>query len=155
MEEEITKTDPETTEPKARRGRPKKPAVSSATTEQANESLQKLSQPTTIATEEPLSKDALEKEIQKRAEIFAEKMVPAATKHPEIRAGICEFCGESYRTCKHYSGIDIYCTYCGRRDIILSRSLKIFSRNDTPNQLIIVCEDYKCTDAHLNRFLKK
>lgn len=95
-------------------------------------------------------------EIEKRAEqLFAEPQIPGYTKHPDIRAGVCEFCGEHHTVCKHYKGIDIYCTYCGRRDIVNNRHLRIFTLHSNPNQLLIVCGDYKCDVAHKDRFLKK
>lgn len=90
-----------------------------------------------------------------RTEIFVEKSTPDAIRHPDIRAGVCEFCGQHHTDCQHYKGVDIYCTYCGRRDIISSRSLKVYSLKSNPKQLIIVCDDFGCSNSHINRFTKK
>lgn len=68
---------------------------------------------------------------------------------PNIRAGVCEFCGLSYKECQHYKDVNIVCSYCLRGDIIQERILEVY-KNDK-NELIIHCNDFDCH----NRFNKE
>ena len=101
-------------------------------------------------------KENLDSEIKNRIEIdTVERIVPEADRHPDIRAGICEFCGVSYRDCDHYQGMKVFCTYCSRADIVKERKVTIFSMKDNPHKFIVVCSDWKCRDAHHKRFSPK
>ncbi len=103
---------------------------------------------------EPLPKFKVERK--------ATPLVPSAKRHPDIRAGICEFCGlldkkvpldKQYTICPHYNDVDIFCTYCGKgEEIIKDRALHIYELDDEPGKLIIVCDDYQCRNKHNQRF---
>lgn len=97
-----------------------------------------------------------------KVERKATPLVPSAKKYPDIRAGICEFCGildknvpidKQYTICPHYQGVDIFCTYCGKsEDIIKDRALHIYELDEDPGKLVIVCDDYACRNKHNQRF---
>jgi hypothetical protein len=93
---------------------------------------------------------------------------PRAHRHPNVRGGICDFCGVldskkpslvQYRLCKHYSDLPdpgLQCTYCPEGvdvdDVILHRVLTVYELADKPGELIVHCDDYNCRQKHLQRF---
>ena len=97
---------------------------------------------------------------------------PEATKLPTVRGGICDFCGvldsslpphEQYKLCPHYKGTDLRCTYCpldtrfevmGADGFIGNRIYSIFEFPVGSGRLTVVCNDLKCQDKHMKRFLK-
>lgn len=57
--------------------------------------------------------------------------------------------------CRHYKGEKIRCSYCrGDARRLVRRTLNVFSLPETPNKLIVVCNDYKCQKKHTERFSK-
>jgi uncharacterized protein YlaI len=82
----------------------------------------------------------------------AQPVLPKAHSMPTIYAGKCEYCGESYKTCKHYRGIDVFCSYCGRKDVFDFRVINVKVLDNRPNELIFICADYKCQKAHKDKF---
>lgn len=79
--------------------------------------------------------------------------IPNSELMPKIIAGVCEFCGERYEKCQHYKNIakDITCSYCLRKDIIDARELLVYKLLDS-NELIVLCSDYSCQEAHLSKY---
>ena len=86
---------------------------------------------------------------------------------PEVRGGICEFCGVidpnqpsqfQYKLCPHFRGMQLACTYCGTKknpdDVIYHANLKVQEHPDNPNKLVVWCDSYECSKAHLERFQK-
>lgn len=82
----------------------------------------------------------------------AQPVLPKAHSLPTIYAGKCEYCGESYKTCKHYRGIDVFCSYCGRKDVFDFRVVQAKVLDDKPGEIIFICADYKCQKAHKDKF---
>lgn len=88
------------------------------------------------------------------------------TRHfPEVRGGVCEFCGvldpnvdsqQQYKLCPHFRGMQLMCSYCPadkNPDEIIRRSkLNIHEHPDKPGKLVVVCDSYECSDKHLKRF---
>jgi len=86
--------------------------------------------------------------------------------YPRVISGICEFCGPidplspsevQYQLCPHFKGIgELRCSYCPDNisplDVIKQRELKVHVHPDNPSKLVVVCDDYKCSQKHLERF---
>ncbi len=85
--------------------------------------------------------------------------------YPEVRGGICEYCGVidgnypseyQYKLCAHYRGKQLACSYCPSSknvdDVINHAVLRIIQHPDKPNKLIVCCDSYECRKAHENRW---
>lgn len=91
---------------------------------------------------------------------------PMTRMYPRIIGGQCEFCGVmdnqqpshvQYRICPHFKAMgELMCTYCPENadpvEITNRASLKIHESPTNPNQVIVVCDSYNCSQAHLKRF---
>lgn len=88
-------------------------------------------------------------------------------RYPRVFGGVCEFCGvldknvdsvNQYKLCEHYRGMQLRCSYCDSSkdsDEVIRRSeLKVADSPDNPNQLVVWCDSYECSEKHLNRFNK-
>lgn len=86
---------------------------------------------------------------------------------PEVRGGICEYCGVidgnypseyQYKLCNHYRGMQLRCTYCPATkdpdDVINHSVLKVAEHPENPNKLVVWCDSYECSKAHIERFRK-
>ena len=84
---------------------------------------------------------------------------------PQIRGGICEFCGvldknvpsqHQYQLCPHYRGMQARCTYCPENkdpdEIVYHAAMNVAESPDNPNVLIMWCDSYECSRAHEKRF---
>lgn len=84
---------------------------------------------------------------------------------PEVRGGICEYCGVidqnypsemQYKMCEHYRGMQLRCVYCPAEknvDEVINHSvLKIAEHPDNPNKLVVWCDSFDCSKKHLERF---
>jgi hypothetical protein len=84
---------------------------------------------------------------------------------PEVRGGICEYCGvidqnypseSQYKLCEHYRGLQLRCTYCPASkdpdDVINHAVMKVAEHPDNPGKLVVWCDSYDCAKAHLARF---
>ena len=92
--------------------------------------------------------------------------VAVSTMWPLIRGGICEFCGVvdqnqpsevQYTLCPHFKAIgDIECSYCDATvnpvDTLRKAVIKVHQSPNNPEQLVVVCDKYTCTNKHLARF---
>jgi hypothetical protein len=91
----------------------------------------------------------------------------AYTKHfPEVRAGVCEYCGildpnvpseYQYKLCPHFRGIGtLSCSYCPDHknpdDVVRNSRVNVHVHPDNPNKLVIVCDSFECSDKHIKRF---
>lgn len=85
--------------------------------------------------------------------------------YPEVRGGICEFCGVidgnypsqyQYKLCPHYRGKQLACSYCPRGkdadDVINHSTLRVLRHPDNPRKLIIHCNAYECLKKHEQRW---
>ncbi len=86
-------------------------------------------------------------------------------RYPEIRGGICEYCGVldgnlpsemQYKLCEHYRGMQMRCAYCPESknpdDIINHSRLQVADHPDNPDKLVVWCDSYECSKKHLERF---
>lgn len=84
---------------------------------------------------------------------------------PEVRGGICEYCGVidgnqpsefQYKLCAHYRGMQLSCVYCpaskNQDDVINHSILNIAEHPENPNKLVVWCNSYECSRAHEQRF---
>lgn len=89
----------------------------------------------------------------------------SSRRFPQVRGGICEFCGVldgnvpsqyQYKLCGHYRGMQLRCTYCPENkdpdDVIAHADLNIAEHPDNPNKLVVWCNSYDCSHAHEARF---
>lgn len=86
-------------------------------------------------------------------------------RYPEIRGGICEYCGVidgnhpseyQYKLCTHYRGMQMRCVYCpdskNPDDVINHSVLRVAEHPDNPDKLVVWCDSYECSKKHLERF---
>ena len=84
---------------------------------------------------------------------------------PEVRGGICEYCGVidgnypseyQYKLCEHHRGRQLRCTYCPDSrdpdDVINHSVMRIAEHPDNPGKLVVWCDSYECSKKHLERF---
>lgn len=90
---------------------------------------------------------------------------PITRRMPQVRGGICEFCGvidpsvpseQQYKLCPHFRGMQLRCSYCTEDknpdDVIGHSTLNIAEHPDNPEKLIVWCDSYNCSRAHESRF---
>lgn len=91
---------------------------------------------------------------------------PFTHHYPEVRGGVCEFCGildrnvesqNQYKLCPHFRGIgQLACSYCpdykNPEEVTRISKLNIHQHPTYPNQLIVVCDSYECSQKHIARF---
>lgn len=90
---------------------------------------------------------------------------PYTRRFPQIRGGICEFCGVmdrntpsqyQYKLCPHYRGMDARCTYCPAtkdpEDVVYHADMNVAESPTDPGVMIMWCNSYDCSKAHETRF---
>jgi len=91
---------------------------------------------------------------------------PYTHRLPQIRGGVCEFCGiidnnipsqHQYKLCPHYRNIgQVHCSYCdGSKDpdeVISMSAMNVAEHPDKPDQLVVWCDRYECSRKHEARF---
>ena len=91
---------------------------------------------------------------------------PLTHRMPQIRGGICEWCGVKdpnvpsqfqYQLCDHFRGMgEMKCSYCEESvnptDVVLRSVLNIQEHPDNPGKLVVWCNSYKCSGKHVARF---
>ena len=91
---------------------------------------------------------------------------PYTHRYPEVRGGVCEYCGildpnvpseYQYKLCPHFRGIgQLACSYCPDHvnpdEVIRSGKLNVHVSPSNPNELVVVCGKFECADKHLKRF---
>jgi hypothetical protein len=97
---------------------------------------------------------------------------------PQVRGGVCEYCGtldgtkpatEQYKLCSHYKPLMdelerqgqepvLRCTYCPDQvdpnEVVRSGILNVHEHPDKPNVWITVCNRFECTSKHEKRFVR-
>lgn len=85
---------------------------------------------------------------------------------PQIRGGVCEFCGVldknvpsqfQYQICPHFRGIgEMRCSYCDEAknptDVVMHAVLNIAEHPNNPDQYVVWCNSYECSRKHEARF---
>ena len=118
------------------------------------------------ATETPVSQayrplSPLEMEVERVGDLTSGVTVV----YPEVRGGICEFCGVidsnypshyQYKLCPHYRGKQLACSYCPRGkdadEVINHSTLRILRHPENPRKLIVHCNSYECLKKHEQRW---
>lgn len=91
---------------------------------------------------------------------------PYTHRMPQIRGGICEWCGVKdpnvpsqfqYRLCDHFRDIgEMRCSYCEEAkdptDVVIHSVLNVAEHPNNPQQLVVWCNSYECSRAHEMRF---
>ena len=106
--------------------------------------------------------DTLQGKSVERQGIKAE---PYTQRYPEVRGGICEYCGVidqnqpseyQYKLCPHFRGMQLRCSYCPENknpdDVIGHHRLQIAGHPENPNTIIAWCDSYDCSKKHETRF---
>ncbi len=97
--------------------------------------------------------------------------VPYTHHYPEVRGGVCEWCGVidsrqdsrvQYTLCDHFKNFGLLqCSYCDEskdpNDVIYKHTLNIHDHpyeKDSYGQplKVVVCDSYECSEKHLARF---
>lgn len=102
---------------------------------------------------------------QMRIERQGSRSEPFTKRWPRVVGGICEFCGVldknvpsqyQYKICPHYRGMELRCSYCAESknpdEVVYHANMNIAGHPDKPNELIVWCNSYECSEAHLKRF---
>lgn len=88
---------------------------------------------------------------------------------PEVRGGICEYCGvvdgnvdpketgiQQYQLCQHYRGLVLRCSYCPENSDALEVAqhsvLRVLQHPDKPNKLLVHCNSVDCLKSHERRW---
>ena len=91
---------------------------------------------------------------------------PYTRRLPQIRGGVCEYCGvldknvpsqHQYQLCPHFRGLgEMRCSYCDEAknpaDVVSNAVLNIAEHPDNPNKLVVWCNSYVCSGKHIARF---
>ncbi len=117
--------------------------------------------PTTERQSAPVQSQPRHKRIERQGG----QGVPYVRHYPQVRGGVCEFCGvldsnapseHQYRLCPHYRGMQLACGYCPASknpdDVIGHSVLNITDHPTNPDTLVVCCDSYECTRAHQARF---
>lgn len=104
---------------------------------------------------------------QMHIERQGQRSEPYTRRFPQIRGGICEFCGvmdrnvasqDQYKLCPHYRGMDARCSYCPEHkdptEVVRISDLNVAESPNNPNVLIMWCNSYECSKAHRERFIR-
>ncbi len=130
-----------------------------------------------LATERPLAPDTEPAVVmsapvappaprQKTIERQGVRSEPYTRRYPQVRGGVCEFCGvldgnvsaeHQYKLCPHFRGIgEIRCSYCDESrdpvDIVGRAIINIAEHPDNPDNLVVWCNSYDCSRRHEARF---
>jgi hypothetical protein len=84
---------------------------------------------------------------------------------PQVRGGICEYCGVidsnypseyQYKLCPHYRGKQLRCMYCPQTkdpdDVINHSVLRVLQHPEHKGRLIVHCNAYECLKKHEQRW---
>lgn len=115
--------------------------------------------PTVMASAAPVYRP---KTIERQGSVSA----PYTIRMPQVRGGICEWCGvldpnlpatEQYKICPHYRAIgQLRCSYCPDTkdpdDVIYHSVLNVHGHPNDPDKLVVVCDSTVCVSKHFERF---
>lgn len=91
---------------------------------------------------------------------------PLAEHYPEVRGGVCEFCGvldhnvpsqHQYKLCPHFRGMMLRCSYCDQTkdtDEVAGKSILHSAKHPFTGELVVWCDSYECSKRHRERFEK-
>lgn len=123
-----------------------------------NPATERVSAPVTYPTPENLPR-------QMQVERSGDRSMAYSRRFPQVRGGICEYCGVidgnqpshyQYKLCNHYRGLQLRCTYCPATkdadDVVNHANLNVAEHPENPNKLVVWCDSYECSRAHEQRF---
>lgn len=104
--------------------------------------------------------------VTKQIERRGATTVPYSHRMPQIRGGICEWCGVKdpnvpsqfqYQLCDHFRGLgEMRCSYCddavNPSDVISHSVINVAEHPNNPSQLVVWCNGYACSAKHEARF---
>lgn len=101
----------------------------------------------------------------KTVERQGQRSEPYTRRHPQVRGGVCDFCGiidqnmpaeHQYKLCAHYRGMQLRCSYCDDNkdpnEVIYHAVMNVADHPDNPQTLIAWCDSYECSRRHEQRF---
>lgn len=107
-------------------------------------------------------------EPTKKIERRGSGTVPYVHHYPEVRGGVCEWCGivddklpsiVQYKVCSHFKflkGADLQCSYCpdakDPNEVTRSHTLNVYDSPTHPGEVVVTCDDYECVRKHRSRF---
>jgi len=119
-------------------------------------------------TEPSNAPDTVVARIPLSLERQGQRTEPYSARLPQIRGGICEWCGTKdpnvpsqyqYKLCDHYRNLDIdvmQCSYCEDTkdpvEVVRSGIINVARHPNNPSQLVAWCNSYECSKKHETRF---
>lgn len=113
----------------------------------------------------PMPQAYVQQPRQLRVERAGAQSEPLVHHFPQVRGGVCEWCGildpnvssqYQYKLCPHYRGQNLRCSYCPAEkdpdEVVRSTKLEIVEHPDKPGVMIVVCSSYECEKKHQERF---
>lgn len=101
----------------------------------------------------------------KQIERQGSRAEPYTRRYPQVRGGICEYCGvldrnvpseHQYKLCAHYRGMQLRCSYCDESvnpdDVIGHSVVNVAEHPDNQDKLVVWCDRYDCSRKHEARF---
>lgn len=102
---------------------------------------------------------------QMRVERQGDVTSPSSRRFPQVRGGICEYCGVidpnqpseyQYKLCQHYRGQQLQCSYCpaGKNpdDVVYHANMNVAEHPDKAGVLIVWCDSFECSKKHTERW---
>lgn len=91
---------------------------------------------------------------------------PLVHHYPEVRGGVCEWCGTvddrqpaviQYTLCSHFKGMgELQCSYCPQdkdpMEVTRSHTLNVWNSPTNPNEVVVCCSSTECEKKHQDRF---
>ncbi len=94
-----------------------------------------------------------------------ESSYPMSRRFPEIRGGVCEYCGvidknypgdQQYKLCPHYKGMNMKCVFCpdskDHDEVVRASKMIVMEDPYSPGNLVTLCGSYECTRKFEKKF---
>ncbi len=122
--------------------------------------------PTTESPKAPETEAPVAQPRMRTIERQGDKSEPYTHRLPQVRGGVCEYCGildpnvpsqHQYKLCGHYRNIgQLRCSYCDETkdpdEVIGMSALNVAEHPDNPDKLVVWCDRYECSRKHEKRF---
>lgn len=104
--------------------------------------------------------------VQRTIERQGGTSVPYTHHYPQVRGGVCEYCGildqnvpsqYQYKLCPHFRGVGtLECSYCpatkNSEEVVRNSTLNVHVHPIDQSKLVVVCDAFQCSEDHLKRF---
>jgi len=117
------------------------------------------------ATEAPVEQPPVAQPPAYTMERQGEKNEPYTRRLPQVRGGVCEYCGtldpnvppeNQYKLCPHFRGLTLRCSYCDEtkdpEEVVSNSILNVAEHPEKRGTFIAWCGSYECSRAHEKRF---